>query len=46
VVDKTASKGRKLRYAVHTKLANFMAPLPYLGSEAGRARVVASLFQG
>lgn len=28
VVDRRASKGRKLRYTIHAKLANFMAPKP------------------
>ena len=28
LVDRRASKGRKLRYTVHAKLANFMAPRP------------------
>ena len=28
VVDRRASKGRKMRYTVHAKLANFMAPRP------------------
>lgn len=28
IIDKKASKGRKLRYHVHDKLQNFMAPIP------------------
>lgn len=29
IVDTRASKGRKIRYVVHKKLVNFMAPNPY-----------------
>eukprot|EP00245_Coleochaete_scutata_P008643 TRINITY_DN2680_c0_g1_i1.p2 TRINITY_DN2680_c0_g1~~TRINITY_DN2680_c0_g1_i1.p2 ORF type:complete len:134 (-),score=34.55 TRINITY_DN2680_c0_g1_i1:269-640(-) len=28
VVDRRASKGRKIRYTVHPQLVNFMAPVP------------------
>jgi len=31
-VDTKASKGRKLRYAVHEKLQNFMVPVPATGT--------------
>lgn len=33
VVDTKASKGRKLRYEVHTKLQNFMVPVPVGGAD-------------
>ncbi|KAL7276907.1 rRNA-processing protein bfr2 [Rhizina undulata] len=36
VVDTKASKGRKLRYHVHEKLLNFMAPAPCLEWEDGQ----------
>ncbi|KGQ02073.1 protein bfr2 [Paracoccidioides lutzii Pb01] len=36
-VDTKASKGRKMRYTVHEKLQNFMAP-EYRGSWSDRAR--------
>jgi protein AATF/BFR2 len=45
-VDTKASKGRKLRYTVHEKLQNFMAPEPELGSwgEKRREELFGSLF--
>lgn len=36
IVDTKASKGRKLRYHVHDKLQNFMAPVPVLRWERRR----------
>jgi hypothetical protein len=29
VVDRKASKGRKIRYVVHNKIQNFMFPVPF-----------------
>uniref|UniRef100_A0A1B0GQ47 Apoptosis-antagonizing transcription factor C-terminal domain-containing protein n=1 Tax=Phlebotomus papatasi TaxID=29031 RepID=A0A1B0GQ47_PHLPP len=29
IVDTKASKGRRIRYVVHKKMVNFMAPNPY-----------------
>ena len=46
-VDRKASKGRKLRYNVHTKLQNFMFPIPYANSSSDidADRIMQSLFQ-
>lgn len=45
-VDRKASKGRKLRYNVHTKLQNFMFPIPYAhNNDVDADRVMQSLFQ-
>ena len=46
-VDRKASKGRKLRYNVHTKLQNFMFPIPYANStnDNDADRIMQSLFQ-
>ena len=45
-VDTRASKGRKVRYDVHTKLVNFMAPVRQSNSmsEAARQELFSSLF--
>lgn len=48
-VDRKASKGRKIRYVVHSKLENFMFPTP-LGNETASLsfdsdRLFRSLFQ-
>lgn len=42
-VDPKASKGRKLRYHVHEKLQNFMAPIPMLSWEKEQ---IDELFKG
>lgn len=46
-VERKASKGRKIRYNVHTKLQNFMFPIPSLqvDSSLNTDRLMASLFQ-
>ena len=44
-VDTRASKGRKLKYSEHPKLANFMFPVP-LPLAAGASDLLASLFRG
>jgi protein AATF/BFR2 len=45
-VDRKASKGRKIRYVVHTKLQNFMFPIPTMTTESiDEDRLFASLFQ-
>ena len=45
-VDTRASKGRKVRYDIHTKLVNFMAPvrLPNQMADNARQELFASLF--
>ena len=46
-VDTKASKGRKIRYNVHEKLVNFMAPDPSLHPSSDQAKddLFSSLFQ-
>lgn len=45
-VERKASKGRKIRYTVHTKLQNFMFPVPLIPpSHLDVERLHASLFQ-
>jgi hypothetical protein len=50
-VDRKASKGRKLRYAVHPKLQNFMFPVLQRDGPTGEAlatdysMLASSLFQ-
>ena len=45
-VDRKASKGRKLRYNVHTKLQNFMFPIPSANNnDVDADRIMQSLFQ-
>lgn len=46
-VDTRASKGRKIRYHVHEKLVNFMAPDPNLHPSSDQAKddLFSSLFQ-
>jgi len=47
-VDTKASKGRKIRYTVHEKLVNFMAPDPTAYSSTttvAKDQLFASLFQ-
>jgi len=44
-VDRRASKGRKIRYTVHTKLEHFMFPQPGPSSTVNIDRLFASLFQ-
>ena len=39
IVDRRASKGRKLRYQIHEKLVNFMTPV-----EEERASYTANIF--
>lgn len=44
-VDTKASKGRKLRYTVHEKIQNFMAPIPgEIWHEEQTDELFASLF--
>nr|CAI5865235.1 unnamed protein product [Callosobruchus analis] len=44
-VDTRASKGRKIRYAVHSKLVNFMAPIDEnLWTEEAKSELYSSLF--
>merc|ERR1719310_237032 len=45
-VDTRASKGRKVRYDVHTKLVNFMAPVRLSDpmNDAARQELFSSLF--
>ena len=43
-VDTKASKGRRLRFAVHPKLQHFMAPQPLGQGSPCCAEVMASLF--
>ncbi|KAM9384807.1 protein AATF [Pholidichthys leucotaenia] len=44
-VDTKASKGRKVRYHVHAKLVNFMAPVDHSGvSDEARSELYRSLF--
>jgi protein AATF/BFR2 len=46
-VDTKASKGRKIRYGVHEKLVNFMAPDPNVHPSSDQAKddLFSSLFQ-
>lgn len=44
-VDRRASKGRKLRYHVHEKLVNFMAPVE-LAAPQYAAQLFSNLFGG
>ena len=44
-VDRKASKGRKIRYTIHSKLENFMFPEPGPISSTNIDRLFASLFQ-
>ena len=45
-VDTRASKGRKVRYDIHSKLVNFMAPVadPTMWGDAARNALFSSLF--
>ncbi|KAG5881302.1 hypothetical protein JTB14_016173 [Gonioctena quinquepunctata] len=44
-IDTRATKGRKIRYAVHTKLVNFMAPMDNnLWTEESKTELYGSLF--
>uniref|UniRef100_A0A182PQJ9 Protein AATF n=1 Tax=Anopheles epiroticus TaxID=199890 RepID=A0A182PQJ9_9DIPT len=44
-VDTKASKGRKIRYVVHNKLVNFMAPVPdYSWTDEAKDELFGSLF--
>jgi protein AATF/BFR2 len=43
-VDRRASKGRKLRFHVHDKLVNFMAPATDSHGDGGGDGVGAALF--
>ncbi|KAJ8978974.1 hypothetical protein NQ317_001446, partial [Molorchus minor] len=44
-VDTKATKGRKIRYVVHTKLVNFMAPIDdFLWTEEAKNELFSSLF--
>jgi len=44
-VDVKASKGRRLRYSVHPKLVNYMAPQPELAwTDEAKNELYASLF--
>lgn len=43
-VDRKASKNRKIRYVVHDKLVNFMAPLENLNVLEGKDYILNSLF--
>ncbi|KAK9841761.1 hypothetical protein WJX81_001171 [Elliptochloris bilobata] len=43
-VDRRASKGRKLRYHVHEKLVNFVAPRPPAAEPAFATQLFANLF--
>lgn len=43
-VDRRASKGRKLRYHVHAKLVNFVAPRPPAAEPAFATQLFANLF--
>lgn len=46
-VDTRATKGRKIRYAVHSKLVNFMAPMDEgLWTEEAKNDLFKSLFRG
>lgn len=44
-IDTKATKGRKIRYTVHTKLVNFMAPIDeYLWTDQAKTELYSSLF--
>lgn len=45
VVDRRASKGRKLRYHIHEKLVNFMAPVE-LEAPQYASQLFSNLFGG
>ena len=45
LVDRKASKGRKIRYTIHSKLENFMFPEPGPISSTNIDRLFASMFQ-
>lgn len=46
-IDTRATKGRKIRYAVHSKLVNFMAPLDESNySDEAKTDLFGSLFRG
>jgi protein AATF/BFR2 len=44
VVDRKASKGRKIRYVVHDKIVNFMTPSDNLRRFEGREAILSNLF--
>ncbi|XP_055688218.1 protein Aatf [Lutzomyia longipalpis] len=45
IVDTKASKGRRIRYVVHKKMVNFMAPNPYSSwSEEAKDELFSSIF--
>eukprot|EP00250_Pteridium_aquilinum_P022809 c25735_g1_i1 orf=320-1726(-) len=46
VVDRRASKGRKIRYNVHDKIVNFMAPIPMNMPQMAEKLFSNGLFQG
>lgn len=46
VVDRRASKGRKIRYNVHDKIVNFMAPIPMTIAPVAEKLFSNGLFQG
>ncbi|KAG8239153.1 hypothetical protein J437_LFUL018037, partial [Ladona fulva] len=43
-VDTKASKGRKIRYVVHSSLVNFMAPVPLSWNDSAMDDLFRSLF--
>lgn len=44
-VDTRCTKGRKLRYTVHNKLVNFMAPIPSnMWTDEAETQLFKSLF--
>ena len=44
VVDRKASKNRKIRYVVHDKIVNFMTPVDNLDEIEGRKAIIGNLF--
>jgi protein AATF/BFR2 len=44
-VDRKASKGRRVRYNVHTKLQSYMFPIPVADIDSNTDRLLKSLFQ-
>ncbi|MCO5586093.1 hypothetical protein L7F22_040032 [Adiantum nelumboides] len=46
IVDRRASKGRKIRYNVHDKIVNFMVPIPTIMPPMAEKLFSTGLFQG
>ena len=45
IIERKGSKGRKIRYTIHTKLQNYMYPISQPESEIDSNKLFQSLFQ-